>query len=97
MLYLNLVYTLYMVCKCMSHIYGKIQGLLLQKQKQSLIIPITAFCGKAMFQPKIEQPKLYFTTKAKPSSPNKHQLKYTLTTNSRNHCQTLLIYTINGV
>lgn len=49
MLYLNLVYTLYMVCKCMSHIYRKIQGLLLQKQKQSLIIPITAFCGKAIF------------------------------------------------
>ena len=49
MLYLNLVYTLYMVCKCMSHIYGKIQGLLLQKQKQSLIIPITAFCGRVIF------------------------------------------------
>lgn len=51
MLYLNLAYTLYMVCKCMSHIYRKIQGLLLQKQKQkqSLIIPITAFCGKAIF------------------------------------------------
>ena len=59
MLYLNLVYTLYMVCKCMSHIYRKIQGLLLQKkkkkkkkkqkQKQSLIIPITAFCGRVIF------------------------------------------------
>lgn len=55
-------------------IYGKTSG-----------PTITAFCGKAMFQPKIEQPKLYFTTKAKPSSPNKHQLKYTLTTNSRNN------------
>lgn len=33
MLYLNLVYTLYMVCKCMSHIYGKIQGLLLHQKK----------------------------------------------------------------
>lgn len=30
-------------------IYGKIQGLLLQKQKQSLIIPITAFCGRVIF------------------------------------------------
>ena len=39
MLYLNLVYTLYMVCKCMSHIYGKIQGLLLQKKNKNGTVP----------------------------------------------------------
>lgn len=86
MLCLNLDDTLDMVYICIFSYMEKTSG-----------PTITAFCGKAMFQPKIEQPKLYFTTKAKPSSPNKHQLKYTLTTNSRNHCQTLLIYTINGV
>ena len=74
MLCLNLDDTLDMVCKCMFSIY-----------REFLKPTITAFCGRAMFQPKIEQPKLYFTTKAKPSSPNKHQLKYTLTTNSRNN------------
>ena len=31
------------------HIWKKLQGLLLQKQKQSLIIPITAFCGRVIF------------------------------------------------
>lgn len=33
MLYLNLVYTLYMVCKCMSHIYGKTSGPTITKTK----------------------------------------------------------------
>lgn len=78
MLCLNLDDTLDMVYICMFSIY-----------REFLKPTITANCGRAMFQPKIEQPKLYFTTKAKPSSPNKHQLKYTHTTNSRNHCQTL--------
>lgn len=82
MLCLNLDDTLDMVYICMFSIY-----------REFLKPTITANCGRAMFQPKIEQPKLYFTTKAKPSSPNKHQLKYTLTTSSRNHYQTLRIYT----
>ena len=41
MLYLNLVYTLYMVCKCMFSIY-----------REFLKPTITAFCGKAIFSTK---------------------------------------------
>lgn len=78
--YMNLNVTLEFACytQYVEYMYLCIYG-------KTLGPTITAFCGRAMFQPKIEQPKLYFTTKAKPSSPNKHQLKYTLTINFRNH------------
>lgn len=43
-----MLHSIWCVNVCLTYI-EKIQGLLLQKQKQSLIIPITAFCGRVIF------------------------------------------------